>query len=98
MRVCSVLARGTLDPCEAGCHTYKLRSQLHSQHYACAALNFGGRFEDGRSRFASTRIPAPLRSNRIGKKWRALGDDFRTFLDDFVAAISTVEAPIILSL
>jgi hypothetical protein len=26
--------------------------------------------------------------------WRALGDDFRTFLDDLVATVSTVEIPL----
>jgi hypothetical protein len=34
----------------------------------------------------------------IRKKWRAQGDDFRTFLGDFVAALPQIDFPVGLSL
>jgi hypothetical protein len=47
--------------------------------------------------YASTlRIERPAMTSCV-KKWRAQGDDFRTFLCDFVAAVPQLEGPAAMS-
>jgi hypothetical protein len=55
-----------------------------------------------RLRILAVEFPAEFRERRPGGKpgeeWRAQGDDYRTFLSDFVASLSEVEFPPELSL
>jgi hypothetical protein len=51
-----------------------------------------------RSARSSKRLPARnlqcrFSQRRLNGEWRAQGDDFSTFLDDFVAALPQIEFP-----
>jgi hypothetical protein len=59
-------------------HIYPKQNQLQRSKWSCGN---------------QTRLPRKVTSCKFSKEWRAQGDDFRTFLSDFVASLTQAKFP-----